>query len=182
MLYCIGLNTSAVIIVLSIKSIQKVKKIIFIVAIAATVFIQNSFAQDSANHAQAPQLLSLYYKVKDALVAGNANTAASNAESFVKASNGIDNKLISEVNINTLVKDATAISRSKDLKEQRTHFANLSADMLAVTKAVKLTDQPIYEAFCPMKKAYWLSSDKTIKNPYFDSAMLTCGKVVETIN
>jgi hypothetical protein len=32
-----------------------------------------------------------------------------------------------------------------------------------------------------MKKATWLSSSKTIKNPYFGSAMPTCGKVTETI-
>lgn len=158
------------------------KKILLIVTFFVTAFAQNTFAQDSATTSQAPQLLSLYYNIKDALVAGNANTAASNAEAFVKAVNGIDYKLISEGNINTLVTDATAISQSKDLKEQRTHFGNLSTNMVAVAKAVKLTDQPVYEAFCPMKKTYWLSSDKTIKNPYFGSAMLTCGKVVETLN
>jgi len=159
-----------------------VKKIFFIVAFIATVFTQKSFAQDSATQAQSPQILSLYYNIKDALVAGNANTAASNAEAFVKAANGIDSKSIPESNISTLVKDATAISQSKDLKEQRLHFADLSTNLFAVAKTVKLTGQPVYEAFCPMKKAYWLSSSKTIKNPYFGSAMLTCGKVVEILN
>lgn len=158
------------------------KKILLAVTFFVTAFAQNSFAQDSATTSQAPQILSLYYNIKNALVAGNANTAPSDAEAFVKAVNGIDYKLISEDNINTLVKDGTAISQTKDLKEQRMHFADLSTNMLAVAKAVKLTDQPVYEAFCPMKKAYWLSSDKTIKNPYFGSAMLTCGKVVKTIN
>lgn len=158
------------------------KKILLAVTFFVTAFAQNSFAQDSATTSQAPQILSLYYNIKNALVAGNANAAASSAEAFVKAVNGIDHKLISEGNINTLVKDGTAISQTKDLKEQRMYFADLSTNMLAVAKAVKLTDQPVYEAFCPMKKAYWLSSDKTIKNPYFGSAMLTCGKVVETIN
>jgi len=33
-----------------------------------------------------------------------------------------------------------------------------------------------------MKKAVWLSNEKAIKNPYYGSQMLTCGKVVETIN
>jgi hypothetical protein len=33
-----------------------------------------------------------------------------------------------------------------------------------------------------MKKAYWLSGDAAIKNPYFGSSMLTCGKVSTTIN
>ena len=158
------------------------KKILLAATFSVTAFAQNSFAQDSATTSQSPQILSLYYNIKDALVAGNANAAAYSAESFVKAVNGIDYKLISESNINTLFKDGTAISQTKDLKEQRTYFANLSTNILAVAKAVKLTDQPVYKAFCPMKKAYWLSSVRTIKNPYFGNAMLTCGKVVETIN
>ena len=158
------------------------KKILVVVTFFVTAFAQNSFAQDSATTSQSPQILPIYYNIKNALVAGNANSAASNAEAFVKAANGLEFKSVFGSNINTLIKDATAISQTKELKEQRTHFANLSADMLAVAKSVKLTDQPIYEAFCPMKKAYWLSSDKRIKNPYFGNAMLTCGKVVETIN
>jgi hypothetical protein len=35
--------------------------------------------------------------------------------------------------------------------------------------------------YCPMKKANWLSSSATIKNPYYGNSMLTCGKVVETL-
>jgi len=53
--------------------------------------------------------------------------------------------------------------------------------MYALAKAVKLTADPVYYTYCPMKKAYWLSSEPTIKNPYFGNAMLTCGKVEETL-
>lgn len=31
------------------------------------------------------------------------------------------------------------------------------------------------------KSANWLSKENPIKNPYYDSQMLTCGKTVETI-
>lgn len=160
------------------------KKIFLVVAIIATAITQKTFAQDSAAQSQTPQLLSLYYNIKDALVAGNATTAASNAEAFVKAASGVDFKSIPQSNVTTLVTDATAILKSNDLndlKEQRLHFADLSTNLFAVAKSVKLTDQPVYEAFCPMKKAYWLSSSKTIKNPYFGNAMLSCGKVVEAL-
>ena len=54
--------------------------------------------------------------------------------------------------------------------------------MALVAKAVKLTDAPVYKAYCPMKKAYWLSAEKEIKNPYYGSAMLSCGSVMETIS
>ena len=159
------------------------KKIIFAAAaFLATTFVQKSFAQDSTQQHQLSQLLSQYYNIKDALVAGNGNEASAKAEEFIKTANSIDYKLISEGNVNALLKDATPISETKDIKKQREHFANLSNNMAALAKSVKLGAQPIYQAYCPMKKANWLSSDKEIKNPYYGSAMLTCGKVVETIN
>ena len=159
------------------------KKIIFAaVAFLATVFVQKGIAQDSTQQHQLSQLLSQYYNIKDALVAGNANEASAKAEEFIKTANSIDYKLISEGNINALLKDATSISETKDIKKQREHFANLSNNMATLAKSVKLATQPIYQAYCPMKKANWLSSDKEIKNPYYGSAMLACGKVVETIN
>lgn len=157
------------------------KKLFLIVAIIATVFTKSSFAQDSTKQYQLPQLLTYYYNIKNALVSGNASDAASAATSFVKAANSIDYKVISEGNINTLVKDAGKIADTKDLKQQRAYFANFSVNMAAVAKAVKLTDKPVYYAYCPMKKAYWLSSEKAIKNPYYGSSMLTCGEVTETI-
>jgi hypothetical protein len=159
------------------------KKIIFATtAFLATTFVQKSFAQDSTQQHQLSQLLSQYYNIKDALVAGNGNEASAKAEEFIKTANSIDYKLISEGNINALLKDATPISETKEIKKQREHFANLSNNMAALAKSIKLGAQPIYQAYCPMKKANWLSSDKEIKNPYYGSAMLTCGKVVETIN
>ena len=128
------------------------KKIFFIVALFATAFVQNSFAQDSTK-SQTSQLLHSYYDIKNALVAGNANTASISAEQFVKTTNGIDYKVISEGNINALLKDATAISESKDLKEQRMHFANLSTNMFAVAKAVKLTTEPGLLCLLPHEKS-----------------------------
>ena len=159
------------------------KKIIFAAAaFVATTFVQKNFAQDSTQQHQLSQLLSQYYNIKNALVAGNGNEASAKAEEFIKTANSIDYKLISEGNINALLKDATPISETKEIKKQREHFANLSNNMAALAKSIKLGAQPIYQAYCPMKKANWLSSDKEIKNPYYGSAMLTCGKVVETIN
>jgi len=158
------------------------KKSFFVIALLATVFVQKTFAQDSTQQHQLSQLLTQYYNIKDALVAGNGYLASIKAEEFIKTANSIDYKVISEGNINALLKDATPISETKDNKVQREHFSNLSNNMASLAKSVKLTTEPIYQAYCPMKKANWLSNDKAIKNPYYGSAMLTCGKVVETIN
>ena len=157
------------------------KKLFLFLALIATAFLQNSFAQDATNQTQLSQLLNSYYQVKNALIEGNSNTAALQAEAFLKTANGISNRTISEGSRNALVKDAGVISESKDLKKQREVFANFSTNMYALAKSLKLTEEPIYYQYCPMKKAYWLSSDKAIKNPYYGSAMLTCGSVKETI-
>ena len=157
------------------------KKLFLIVVLITTSFTHNIFGQDSTNQIQVNQLLSLYYDIKDALVAGNANTAASKAETFVQATKGVSSKLTFEGKIKSLAEYASNIYQSKDLKKQRDYFSNFSADMIALAKAVKLGDKPIYLAYCPMKKASWLSNEKAIKNPYYGNSMLTCGEVTETL-
>ncbi len=164
------------------------KNIFFIVAILATAFVQNSFAQFVTNNredhttlTQSSQLLHSYYDIKNALLAGNANTASMKAEEFVKTLNGINTKIINEATRDPLLKDAGHISESKDIKHQREYFATFSTNMFDLAKAVKLSTQPVYYAYCPMKKTHWLSCEPTIKNPYFGSTMLTCGKVEETL-
>lgn len=162
----------------SIKTV--LKKIFFVISIFASSLLQKTFAQDSQS--QLSQLLTSYYSIKDALVAGNANTASASATEFLKTASSIDNKIIVQDKLNAMQKDAGAISQMKDIKHQRGHFADLSANMLALVKAAKFSSLPVYALYCPMKKSYWLSSDKTVKNPYFGSAMLTCGSVAETLN
>ena len=157
------------------------KKIILIVAFLATAFLQQSLAQDSTK-IQPSHLLHSYLDIKNALVDGNANTASTKAEEFVKTLNSIDPKIINETSRDALLKDAGHISKTKEIKHQREHFATFSTNMYALAKAVKLATEPIFYEYCPMKKTYWLSNDKAIKNPYYGNAMLTCGKVVATIN
>jgi hypothetical protein len=150
------------------------KKILF--SLLATVLVQAVFAQDSTK-IQPSQLLTSYYNLKDALVSSNSKAAATNAEEFVKAINGIDKEIVQEESRNALLKDAGAISKTKDLNIQREKFATLSANMLGLAKTIKLSTEPIYQQYCPMKKASWLSDNKAIKNPYYGNAMLTCGSI-----
>lgn len=156
--------------------------LLLIIAFLSTSFIPHCVAQDSTQQRLLSQLLTQYYDMKDALVAGKAEVASLKAEEFIKTANGIDYKLISEGNINALLKDATTISETKNIGIQRKHFANLSDNLVVLAKFVKFSTTPIYQQYCPMKKANWLSNEQAIKNPYYGSAMLTCGKVVETIN
>ena len=127
------------------------------------------------------RLLTAYYNLKNALVVGDVNAAASNANEFVTTVNTIDYKVISEGNSHILAKDAGKISKTTDLKKQRDYFVNFSSNMVEVAKALRLGKFPVYVQYCPMKKAFWLSSEKDIRNPYYGNEMLTCGEITETL-
>jgi hypothetical protein len=156
------------------------KKIIVMVAIFATALVQQTFAQDTS--APKPsELLTSYYNIKDALVSGNANSAAINAAQFIKTINGISPEIIPGSTKEPLLKDAGKISATKNLEKQRDYFSVFSTNMYTLAKTVKLNTELVYYQYCPMKKTTWLSSNMVIKNPYLGSAMLTCGKTTETI-
>jgi hypothetical protein len=146
------------------------------------------FVQASARPADLTPILTDYYQLKDALVAGDAAAAATAAGEMLKAINGIDMGSMTGADHTAfkplkdkLAFDARHISESKDISHQREHFMSLSTNLFKLARQVKLSSQPIYEDYCPMKKAYWLSSDTAIRNPYFGSAMPTCGTVAATI-
>lgn len=144
--------------------------------------------KDTIKTASVSELLPIYYSIKDALVTGKADVAATKAGAFVKAINGIDMKVLFEADHITfmavnekLAFDAEHIAESKDLTHQRDHFKTFSDNIFTLAKAIKLSAQPVYQQYCPMKKAAWLSSEAVIKNPYYGSAMLTCGSVKATL-
>ena len=164
------------------------KKIFLIVAFFTTITIEHSFAQDITKTTPLSALLNSYYDVKDALVSSNATIAATKADELLKAINGVDMKALSETDMNIfmplqekLAFDAKHISETKEIGHQREHFSSLSNNIYKLAKDAKLSTEPVYQQYCPMKKMYWLSNETTIKNPYYGKMMLTCGKVTETL-
>ncbi|MDA9554630.1 DUF3347 domain-containing protein [Pelobium sp.] len=153
------------------------KKIILLVAFMATVLGQNTFALTHDTSA----LLDKYFAVKNALVTGNAELASTAASDFSKEVTAAESNMISAEIRSALLKDAENISQSKDIKKQREYFKAFSDHLTQLAKTTSLSNDPIYLAYCPMVKANWLSNSPAIKNPYYGNAMLTCGKVVETI-
>ncbi|HEY4936494.1 MAG TPA: DUF3347 domain-containing protein [Puia sp.] len=74
------------------------------------------------------------------------------------------------------------IAEVQKIDHQREHFASLSLNMYTLAKSVRLSSQPVYQDYCPMKKAYWLSAEKEIRNPYYGNQMLSCGSITNTLN
>jgi hypothetical protein len=69
------------------------------------------------------------------------------------------------------------------IDHQREHFKILSKDITDMV-AITGTKNTLYQQFCPMydKGSAWLSTSNEVKNPYYGSKMLTCGKVQKEIN
>ena len=145
-------------------------------SIAAT---QHSFAQDTTT-AQAASILNAYYQVKDALVSSDPSLTASQAGILASTISAASKETLNEEARTSLLKDASAIAQSKDIKQQREKFITLSNNMVDLGKAAKLTKGPVYQQYCPIKKASWLSNEKAVRNPYYGSSMLTCGTVKAT--
>lgn len=164
--------------------------ILFVCSFSIGIFAaRRGFTKDdTASQSSLKQLLSFYYNIKDALVNSDASAAALKAGELANAIQKVDIKSLTEAEHKVFIPlqdklsaDAKDISQSKDLAKQRIYFASLSDNIYLLAKEVKLSEQPIYRDYCPMKKKYWLSSESAIKNPYFGKAMPTCGEVKETL-
>jgi hypothetical protein len=75
-----------------------------------------------------------------------------------------------------VVAAAKKLVAAKDIAAARTAFGDVSAALVAYADKTKSTfPAGVRQAFCPMVSKPWLQKDKDIKNPYYGSAMLSCG-------
>ncbi|MBC5834358.1 DUF3347 domain-containing protein [Flavobacterium sp. F372] len=132
-----------------------------------------------------------YFLVKNALVKSDGNSASTNATKLLSEINAVKmENLKADVHVvwmkvvKNLKEETKLISETKDIKVQRDYFDTLSVKMYELIKISK-PETPIYYQNCPMandgKGANWLSKENAVKNPYYGSMMLTCGKTIETI-
>jgi len=140
------------------------------------------------------QLISVYesyINLKNALVEDNTNKVSQNANTLLDNLSQVDMKLVKDKTHNhwmSLAGDiksyANSISKTTDLKQQRSYFKHLSSHLINVVQLFDI-DEKVYVKFCPMADnnngAYWLSKEEKVINPYFGSAMLTCGEVKQVI-
>jgi Cu(I)/Ag(I) efflux system membrane fusion protein len=76
-----------------------------------------------------------------------------------------------------MVKTAKAVADAPDLKGAREAFGPLSDAVVAAAKAEGWKDLgDVKLAYCPMVKRSWLQKDEKINNPYYGTAMATCGE------
>jgi len=140
------------------------------IAITIMLFGFTTFAQNT------PNLLNSYLAIKNALVLSDQKTAKAAITEFQKKITA--EKTFSQKKDLQIAIDK--IANVNSLEKERAAFNEVSTLFWKVVKSADMASTPVYYQYCPMKKAYWLSIEKDIKNPYYGASMLTCGKVVET--
>ena len=133
-------------------------------------------------------LIGQYLRIKDALV-------ATDAEEATNAAKNLKDILLDEKNLIGLSHDSSNMSfiieeiiDNKDIKSKRVSFYELSKSLIKEfkNKSIETKEgQDIYIQFCPMamnnKGAIWLSAEYNVLNPYYGETMLKCGVVRDTI-
>ena len=134
-----------------------------------------------------------YFDLKNALVKSDFTATKNTGGRVSQSLQAVDMKLLDDKahhqwmdKEDQLRKSIEAISKAKDIEEQRKHFETLSDALIESVELVGLTIDWFYVQFCPMafedKGAYWLSDSEKIKNPYFGDMMLNCGEVTKKIS
>lgn len=128
-------------------------------------------------------LISKYIKIKDALIIGDESLVNKEAKEFVLliTSKPFEISSLEKATLNTkidkITKAARSVGENDNIESSRTEFNQFSSlvwDLVSLSNA-KLKD--IYYFYCPMKKAYWISTENKVQNPYYGKKMLSCGSL-----
>ncbi|QTE23721.1 DUF3347 domain-containing protein [Polaribacter cellanae] len=170
-------------------------KISLVAILFLVISSTNAQKKEKINHrnlkkdAKVEAILSGYFMLKDALISNDEAKAKELAASLEKSLKNLDVSKYTDgqkLELKDIIVDAKEhaehISKSP-IAYQREHFKVLSKnmiDMVAITGAFN----KLYEQYCPMYKkgSAWLSMSKEVRNPYYGSKMLKCGKVQREIN
>ena len=133
-------------------------------------------------------MLQNYLGIKNALIDGNSDKAASSSAAMHEAMKGFDKSLLTAEqkkvydDIESDLKEHAEHIFKNKLDHQREHFAMMSKDMYEMVKAFG-AGITLYHDHCPMYNdgSMWLSEAKDIRNPYYGEKMMNCGSVKEMI-
>lgn len=137
-------------------------------------------------------ILDSYLQLKNALVSDNSQEASKAGQQMLYAFKGFDKSSLTETQKKKFLEiEEDAVEHAEHILEnagvidhQREHFEILSIDVGDLITLIGTTKH-LYQDFCPMyndgKGAIWFSETKEIKNPFYGSKMLSCGKIQKEI-
>lgn len=150
--------------------------------IALSLFLMLSVYMVKAQNASVDKITAAYIGVKNALVGSNATLAKSRSKELLNALSATKDltpaqQKVANTYLDKLKYDSRHISETTKIDHQREHFESLSNNMYSMLSALKLNGTTLYQQYCPMKKAAWLSESEDIRNPYYGDKMMECGTV-----
>jgi len=146
-----------------------------------------TIASNQQKNAATTPIIDAYLEIKNGLVADDKAATAKGAKNLLTAFSKFD---MTTLKGNTHKEYMEILENAKEQAEhivkspidhQREHFETLSTDISDIITLLG-TEKTLYQDYCPMAKASWLSEVKNIKNPYYGSKMMTCGSVKKQIN
>jgi hypothetical protein len=115
-------------------------------------------------------LVDPYLQLQVRLSADKFDDVATHAAAIEKAATALGK------DAEPIVSAARKLSAVKEIAAARTAFGELSSAIVQYAEKTKSGFGPdVRVAHCPMVNKPWLTKDKTIRNPYYGAAMLTCG-------
>ncbi len=114
-----------------------------------------------------------YIKVQGALAQDSLEGVSAAAGAIAKAVQGDSMKMLPQ----EAAPHSEALSKAKDLETARAAFKPLSESLIQFVKGQKAAAGVYHEAYCPMAKASWLQTGKTVMNPYMGKSMVHCGQL-----
>ncbi|PZP48620.1 MAG: hypothetical protein DI598_09825 [Pseudopedobacter saltans] len=133
-----------------------------------------------------------YLSLKNNLVKDDGRAAADAAEQLLKVFTKVNIHVLSTEDNKKYIDIADGAKENVEhigtnggnIEHQREHFALLSEDLKDLINLFG-TSKTIYQDRCPMfndaNGAIWFSETKEIKNPYYGSRMISCGKMQQII-
>lgn len=165
-------------------------KTINYILILAVIFTGTAF-RVQAESELFKEVFQSYFQIKDALVKSDAENASIYSVQLLAALEKIEMGILgNEEHLawmkveKELKQDAKALAGADKIAKQLEFFIRLSENIYTLIKSSKPLET-VYYQHCPManggKGAHWLSKENPVKNPYYGSSMLSCGRTVETI-
>jgi protein SCO1 len=124
----------------------------------------------AASSAARSTLIETYLRLQQALAEDRMDTVGQDALALANATVKIGSPA-------AMVRAAVnPFAQARELREARDAFGGLS-DAIIAFFGVELPDG-LALAYCPMARRHWLQKGETIRNPFYGTRMLDCGRIV----
>lgn len=134
------------------------------------------------------EAIEAYIRGKEAFFDSDLESATSEYQTFINELEEIGSHGLSGdgheawmESYETLTESASDIVAAEDIDGARSAFKTLSDELIMAVEMFGI-DGIVYNQYCPMEDANWISDEEQIQNPYSPETMPTCGEVIERIS